>query len=548
MNIKKLVIDNFKCFKERFDLELNSGLNIIVGENEAGKSTILEAINLALTGLLNGRYLRSELNQYLFNDQSVKEYLNSLTTDSPIEPPSILIEIYIEGEGVELLEGNGNSSGTADKGISLSIEFDEKYTAEYNSLLASHEVKSLPIEYYTVNWKSFARDTITSRSIPLKASLIDSTSSRYQNGSDIYISRIVKELLTPEEVVSVSQAHRRMKETFMSEESIETINEKIMNAAKISDKEISLSVDLSSKNAWESSLVTYLDGIPFHYIGKGEQCIIKSNLALAHNKAQEANVVLVEEPENHLSHSKLNQLIRTLKGNGDDKQVIVTTHSSYVANKLGLSSLILLNDCNALRLNQLSRDTQAFFEKIPGYDTLRLLLCKRSILVEGDSDELIVQKAYMIENDGRLPIEDGIDVISVGLSFLRFLEIAEALNKPLCVVTDSDGDLNALEKKYENYIGDNVQDGILICYDEEIDEGDLEIGGKPFNYNTLEPKLVKANSLVKVSKIIGKQFDDIDALHKHMKSNKTDCALKFFDTEEDFIVPDYIMQAINNDQ
>ena len=64
-----------------------------------------------------------------------------------------------------------------------------------------------------------------------------------------------------------------------------------------------------------------------------------------------------------------------------------------------------------------------------GYDTLRLILCKKAILVEGDSDELVVQRAYMDIHNGRLPIQDGIDVITVGLSFLRFLEVATILKK-----------------------------------------------------------------------------------------------------------------------
>jgi predicted ATP-dependent endonuclease of OLD family len=40
MHIEKIKIKNFKCY-ENFEVFLNSGLNIIVGNNEAGKSTIL---------------------------------------------------------------------------------------------------------------------------------------------------------------------------------------------------------------------------------------------------------------------------------------------------------------------------------------------------------------------------------------------------------------------------------------------------------------------------------------------------------------------------
>ena len=45
MHIAKITIENFKCFEGRFSLGLNEGKNILVGNNEAGKSTILEAIH-----------------------------------------------------------------------------------------------------------------------------------------------------------------------------------------------------------------------------------------------------------------------------------------------------------------------------------------------------------------------------------------------------------------------------------------------------------------------------------------------------------------------
>ena len=50
MAIDRIKICNFKSYKGIFELKLNKGLNILVGNNETGKSTILEAIHLALTG------------------------------------------------------------------------------------------------------------------------------------------------------------------------------------------------------------------------------------------------------------------------------------------------------------------------------------------------------------------------------------------------------------------------------------------------------------------------------------------------------------------
>ncbi len=524
-------------------LNLNKGINILVGNNEAGKSTIIEAIHLVLTGLHNGKYLKNELSQYIFNNEVVAEYILGLEQGNIVQPlPHILIEVFMEGEDIAEFEGDGNSEKSKTSGFSLKVAFDESYQKEYEDLVQLGGIKTLPIEYYNVSWTSFARDeSITPRKIPIKSALIDSSSNKLQNGSDIYISRIVKEFLDSNEVVEISQAHRRMKESFMSEKAIKKINEKIKTASKISDKKVELSVELSSKNAWESSLMTYLEDVPFHYIGKGEQCLVKTKLALGHKKAKEANILLLEEPENHLSYSKLNQLISDIKNDSEERQVLVSTHSSFVANKLGLDHLILLNDRKTVRLNQLSVDTHNFFEKLSGYDTLRLILCKKVILVEGDSDELIVQKAFMNNYDGKLPIEKSVDVISVGTSFLRFLEIAERIGTKVAVVTDNDGNVEALKRKYENYIGNKIKPTIKICFDVTIDNGVLQ----EFNFNTLEPKFLKANNLEKLNTVFGTTYQSNDDMHRYMKSNKTECALKVFETEEALEYPQYILDAIN---
>lgn len=95
MAIQKVKIRNFKCFKGIFELELNKGLNILVGNNETGKSTILEAIHIALTGLYGGRNIRNELSQYLFNKEVVDMYIESVNKGTPFPPPTIEIEIFL---------------------------------------------------------------------------------------------------------------------------------------------------------------------------------------------------------------------------------------------------------------------------------------------------------------------------------------------------------------------------------------------------------------------------------------------------------------------
>lgn len=534
MRIEKINIENFRCFYSKFTLTLNKGVNVLVGDNEAGKSTILEAVNLGLSGILNGKYLRNQLSSYLFNHRIIDEYIESLKTDEKKSPPYILIEIFF-ADDFPLFEGNGNSERKKACGISFKIEFDPDYESEYQALVSGGDVFSLPVEYYRTVWKSFARESITGRSVPLKSVLIDSTSNRYQNGSDVYISRIIRDDLDDTEKVGLSQAHRRMKEAFGNDVAVEAINKKINSKAKVSNKKLHVSVDMSSHNSWETSLMAYLDKTPFQQIGKGEQCIVKANLALSHQKAQEANIILLEEPENHLSHSKLNELMGSISTSCAEKQALISTHSSFVANKLGLDHLILLKNKKVTRLTDLSPDTYNFFKKLPGYQTLRLILCKKAVLVEGDSDELIFQKAYMKVNGGKLPIQDGIDVISVKLTFKRFLEIAEKLEHPVAVITDNDKDYtNNITKKY------------LACKD--VDSVSI-FADKRESLNTLEPQFVDANSsdlkgLCKVVGISSEKYITAEDVIVYMESNKTTWALRVFESETPVQYPDYIERAV----
>lgn len=543
MFIRKVKIHNFKCYKD-FEITLEEGLNIIVGDNEAGKSTILEAINLALSGIINGKSIWNEISQYIFNKEIVDAYIESVDT-APMALPDITIEIFFGGSENPLMNGNANSDrDNSAEGFCFRIAFNDKYADEYEALVQRGNVKSLPIEYYDITWTTFARDTITTRSIPYKSSLIDSSGYRYQSGNDLYLSRIIKGSLEPQDITSIAQAHRKMRDTFVNDPSIQTINKTINQDASLTDKKIALSVELVTKNAWENSLVTQLDDIPFNYVGKGEQCVIKTELALAKRNSQNASIILLEEPENHVSHTRLNKLIKCISEQYAEKQILISTHSSFVANKLGLGKVMLLDNLKITKFSDLSEETYNFFKKVAGYDTLRMILCKKAILCEGDSDELVIQKAYMQLNDGRLPIEDGIEVISVGVSFLRFLEIADFIQTKIAVVTDNDGDMEAIKKKYKNYMGENQNDYIKICVDNIVDTGTLKIGESGYNYNTLEPKLLKVNGMEKLNRILGTDYMEEDDLRKYMKHNKTECGLKIFESSEDIEIPEYILEAI----
>ena len=542
MYIQKIHIENFKGYFD-FTLELGSELNIIVGNNEAKKTTIIEAINLVLNGYIDGRYLnRENLNQFLFNKGAVDEYLARIEAGQRIYPPEIVIEVFFDSDDktelVAELEGANNSTKAKAYGLYMRIALKQDFIPDYLELIYKNRdlLKSLPLEYYDIELVRFSGTHQARVNIPLRASLVDASSS-HNDTSDLIISRIIKSELEEAEKLQARQLHRSMKD--------HDRGNTIYTALKkhITDPHVTVSLDPSSKNSWDSHLCVYYKEIPFGYIGKGKQTILKTEFSLTSSKTQKAGVVLVEEPENHLSHTRLNQIVQTILDNNDGKQVVISTHSSFIANKLDLGNLILLENGKSLHFNSLDSETGRFFKKLPGYDTLRILLCDSAILVEGDADELIVQRAFK-DIHGVLPIQMGIEVISVNNTFERFLQIGAPLEKKIAVAIDVDNRLSDRQAMFDKWSGPKAltKDHIKIYFE----ENDAYTGSIPkYNNNTLEPLLLKYNSQKVLDDIFDETHATSDDLLKYMKANKTECALTLFDSSKAIKYPKYILEAIS---
>ena len=391
-------------------------------------------------------------------------------------------------------------------------------------------VNNIPIEYYKPVWRSFADDPITSRSIPIKPRLIDSSRIHNTLGANRYVVDVIRDGLTKPELAKVSLSYRNLKDAFAKDPAVCQINKMLANkASEITLKELSVALDTLSKSGWDAGIAPHLDEIPLPLAGSGEHSTIKIRLAIA--LADDRSVFLLEEPENHLSHTNLNVLLANLQEKTRGKQVIIVTHSSFVLNKLGIRNVMVFDGESAPRLTELSVDTQDFFMKLPGFDTLRMILARRAILVEGRSDELIVQKAYKMVH-GALPIARGVDVISVGTASKRFLEIASQLKTAIAVIADNDGSADTVRRKYREY---SDLDNIDLYFDPDE------------RFSTLEPQLLKANNLEIMNQALGKSFTSDHELLKHMSNNKADCALRLFNTAVNFEIPEYIRDAITQE-
>jgi len=528
--ITKIAIRNYRLFRT-FDLVFSKRTTVLVGKNDSGKSTLVEAINLALTGRVNGRPFPFEFSPYYVNLDATKEYIERLREGGRPPPPTVIIDLFLEeSEQTRILMGTNNVFGENACGVRVQAALSPEFQEEYESFLGDKDsIRMAPTEYYKVDWVGFSGNAVSSRRVPTAVSVIDPTTLRLKAGVDYHLQEIIKAHLNPSDRVELSRQYRSLREEFGEKAAVKTINEHLASHSEgLTDRKISLGIDISQRYTWEASLVAHLDDLPFQFIGKGDQCALKTMLAIG-RRAEDAHVLLLEEPESHLSHTSLRKLVRRIEEKCREKQLIVATHSTYVLNKLGLNSLVLLGENTGVRIPELPKDTDLFFKKLAGFDTLRLVLAEGVVLVEGPSDELVFQRGYR-DAKGHLPIEDGIDVISVGLSHKRFLDLAVRLKRRAWAITDNDGKtVQDVRDRFSDYLS--------------YDFISLHVGSNPSLY-TLELQIASVNELETLNKVFGSQYRTEDEVVQAMLSDKTGHALNIFESSTRIEMPEYLKDAI----
>lgn len=538
MKLSKLRIKNYKKFEDIL-IELNENVNIFVGENDSGKTTILEAISMVLTGKINERSLINKFNLDWFNISIRKAYIKAIEENEQAMLPKIEIEAYFnltdsDDMVFRRFKGTNNSLREDIEGVKLIVEFDTDYSEIYKQLLNENKIKDIPIEYYKISFASFNQKENYVHFTSRKVACIDTTKKDYGIVLNRFVSNSINEYLTDEEVTELHHAYRENRVNFTNNPAVKKLNEKLQESHDFEGKSITLNLKENRADEWKDDMRVSLEEIPLEQVGFGTQNMFKTEMFLLQNST--IDILTIEEPENNLSYSNMAILIKKLDENRN-KQLFISTHSNYVANKLGLKYLHLVADGKVRKFTNLSDDTYNYFVKLPGYNTLRVLLANKVILVEGPADEMIVQRAYL-DRYNKLPIEDGVDVIAVdGLAFKRYCDIAKIISKKIIIVTDNDGDLHTVENKYLEY-----KDLIKLCV--ESDE----------NLNTLEPSVLAVNEDdFETFRAIVYHGNDIsnrnrDSILEYMTKNKTEWSMRVFNSTKKIRYPDYILKAINFDE
>lgn len=311
--IKKIKLCNFKRFQS-FSVDLDDKINLLIGDNEAGKSSILTAIDIILSG--SRTKVETIGLDNLFNTTTIKNYLSSGRKFADL--PELFIELYLDEQGDPDLNGKNNSDEEKCDGLRLTCKPNDGLSKQINEILKQGE-PNFPFEYYSIDFKTFADCSYIGHSKCLRHVLIDNTQTSNDYATREYVRAAYTNNVSSAEKYKHQYEYRKSKEDFVSTVLVD-VNGRLTD--------YSFAIRTGAKANLENDLTISEGDINIENKGKGMQCFIKTDFALKKKtKSKDLDVVLIEEPENHLSHINMKKLIGRIaeSGIGNFSLLLTTT-------------------------------------------------------------------------------------------------------------------------------------------------------------------------------------------------------------------------------
>ncbi len=507
---------NFKRFTS-FEVDLNDGINVFIGDNEAGKSTILLAVDLVLSG--SKAKVETIGLEALFSKITIESFFKSQRRFEDL--PSLYVEVYLSDQNNPDLNGKNNSKEILCDGLTLLCEPDLDFSKNIKEILNS-DFNNFPFEYYKIRFQTFSGDGFTNYKKYINHIFLDSSLINNEYATRDYIKTIFDSHTNEIEKNKFQFEYRSSKEKFKSE-ILSELNDKL--------EDYSFTLKTGSKENLQSDLTLSENGIPIQNRGKGRQCFIKTEFALKKKASKKGiDLILLEEPENHLSHVQMTKLIKRIQ-ESVNKQIFIATHSNLVSSRLNLRKAVLLNSSgiSQVQLKNIPKDTAKFFIKAPDNNILDFILANKVVLVEGDA-EYILFEAFLKKLPEAHVADNEFHVLSIGgTSFKRYLDVALILGIKVAVIRDNDGkpNENCIES-FQDYKSENIK----IFYDTDKDRSTFEICLYQDNTEICDRTFSEGRRSL--------------TIQEYMLSNKTEAAYQLLLKEADNLnTPSYIEEAIS---
>ena len=538
-HIKTLRIKGFKKFTD-LTVDFNPHVNIIVGENGAGKSTILEAIKIVLNQQ-NKNSDRSFLEDWFnveakdaFQKDPRAETLPTIEIEielnlNPLQTKSINFHGEYHSQKREAIQNNSKRNKDSSKerfGIAFKCFYDPTDNEELEPFIKEGNI---PYELYTLEWTTFAHLTYQAAKPPINIISINTSEQPTTTSFNQYNRLLFLSNYDDKTIANAKNTFRHgINHTF--------------NSLKLKEIDENSRFGIDNKKVILEKIVSIYQGkILLENQGGGQANLIKTKIALS--KSNKIDTLLIEEPENHLSPTTLNRMISDIEKKKDNHQIIITTHSNTIASRLNLNNVLWIAGEKIQSLRNIKKETARFFERLPSNSFLMLLLSKKSILVEGPTEYLLLPELYKKVNASSLE-DDEISVISCnGITYQRYLDIAENTDKKLLVLTDNDKKIKNIKEKRNT-----TSELQRIYMSDEINEWTWEKCFYDLNKTILDKLFADKIKSDKEDDETDLAEDDVKDLNipptlRWMLKHKTNAAYQMLSLPE-IEIPQYIQEAL----
>ncbi len=463
MFLSEVRITNFRCFDaEEHVIRLNKGLNVLVGENDSGKSAVIDAIRIVL-GTTDQGWYRIDSTDFYNEDQSKEITIvcrfESLTDDECAAFLECLS--YEESEGV--------------RQPILNLHWTCKYLQNFSPARVSTTLS-------TGRAGDGAAPPAEAREL-LRVTYLRALRDAYsdmQAGRNSRLSQIVQRL--PNLGEGISEYTDGTDVNALSVAGIADLSNKLLlqhSALKKANQDISAILHnrmllhgdalqtqllVSGMNVLENKkLITLLEKLDLSAlnddkqsqgrVGLGTSNILSMACEMLLNdinkKNDRSSFLLVEEPEAHLHAQRQLRLIQSLQDEASSgpHQIIVTTHSPLLASVVDLNNIIIMSQSYPYSLAKeytlLDESDYDYLSRYLDATKANLFFAKSILVVEGPAEELLLPAiAKIMDRDFS---QYGVSIVNVrGTGLRRFAKIFQRkdetmqLSIPVACITDRD--------------------------------------------------------------------------------------------------------------
>lgn len=442
MYLQEVKLYNWRKFKATEDgnpglvVHFKKGLNLLIGENDSGKTAIIDAIRMVLG--TNSR-MTDWITDEDFSEGTENLEIECVFSDLSEQEEAYFLE-WLTTEGKQVEKTSLRVVLRANKYID--VNQIEKINKEIVAGPLNHEqgMHSIAQEYLRVTYLKPLRDA----------------ENELRPGYRSRVAKVIEGLEAFRSEEKKNEVIKGFESAFsaLDQELKEPVLDKIDgHLSMFLSKTDSKKAQVQNKSLTFQEVLRRLE-LNYNDIksGLGSTNILFMSLELIALREQEigAQLTLIEEIEAHLHPQAQLRVIKSFEtylaeNPSFNAQYILTTHSPSLASSVKMENLILIYNDNAYPMSEeytkLEKDDYKFLDRFLDATKANLFFAKGVILVEGFAENILVPA--IAEAIGRPLHQYGVSVVNVqGTRFNRYIPIflrkEELMNFPVSVITDMD--------------------------------------------------------------------------------------------------------------